>query len=404
MNDTDFFQKALGLAEPWRVISVQLDLAARRVVVGVAYGGSGCYDSAGQRLPIHGYEDRQWRHLDTMQFETLIQARVPRVRHPDGTTAMVVVPWAEPHSRLTQLFEAFAIQVLLASRSKTQGAALLRLDWQSAARIMQRAVSRGMQRRQAEPLRYVGLDEKSFRRGQDYISVLCDIEGSRVLEVAAGNDATSAASLLNSLPESQREQLQAVVIDMNAGYEAGLQQTVPQAAVVYDRFHVAQMLGQAVDRVRRQECRQLVAQGDKRLIGTKHLWLFDPAKLDPQRWASFQALLRQSWRTARAYFYRILFLDFWTRPSAGAGARFFQRWYARAIRSRLTPVKKVARTLKARLFGLLNYFRYPITNALNENTNGAIQAIKANARGFRSFENYRVSILFHLGKLELAPR
>ena len=122
-----------------------------------------------------------------------------------------------------------------------------------------------MRRRGRESLRFVGLDEKSFRRGQDYISVLCDIEGSRVLEVAAGNDTASAADLLGSLPEAQRQQLEAVVIDMNAGYEAGLQQSVPQAMVVYDRFHVAQMLGQAVDRVRRQESRQLLARGDRRL-------------------------------------------------------------------------------------------------------------------------------------------
>ena len=97
------------------------------------------------------------------------------------------------------------------------------------------------------------------------------------------------------------------------------------------------------------------------------------------------------------------FRGFWEQESVWHAEGYFKRWYASAIRSRLDPIKKVARSLKAHLSGLLNYFLYPITNAVTEGLNSKIQQIKANARGFRSFANYRTRILFFCGKLDLLP-
>jgi len=125
----------------------------------------------GERLHIQGYEQRQWRHLDTMQFETILKARVPRVKYPDGHTEMVRVPWAQPHGRFTLLFECWAIEVLLACQNVTAACALLDLDWSSAQRIMDRAVKRGLERRSLEGIEKVGMDEKSFGRGHDYIAI-----------------------------------------------------------------------------------------------------------------------------------------------------------------------------------------------------------------------------------------
>ncbi len=97
------------------------------------------------------------------------------------------------------------------------------------------------------------------------------------------------------------------------------------------------------------------------------------------------------------------FVEFWAQPDLGAGRKFFAQWFPAARRSKLEPIKKVALTLKNHLSGLLNYFLYPITNAMTEGFNSKIQAIKADARGFRRFENYRARILFHCGKLSMLP-
>jgi transposase len=97
------------------------------------------------------------------------------------------------------------------------------------------------------------------------------------------------------------------------------------------------------------------------------------------------------------------FRDFWNRPSERSGKRFFDHWYSWAIRSRLEPIKKIARMLKNHLGGLLSYFRHRVTNAITEGFNSRIQSVKSAARGFRNFANYRLRILFYCGKLEMMP-
>jgi transposase len=198
MQDIEFFSRALGLKEPWRVADVELDVEAGRVVIVVECRGGTTWADESGALPVHGYQERQWRHLDTMQFETLIRARVPRVRYSDGHTEMVRVPWAPERSRWSLMFESFALRVLQNARSVSRGCELLRLDWSSAQRIMERAVQRGLARRRLEGRRHVGMDEKSFRKCQDYISTLVelDAEAPRVLEVFEGRDSDAVVTPL----------------------------------------------------------------------------------------------------------------------------------------------------------------------------------------------------------------
>lgn len=407
MQDIEFFRRALGLETPWLVKDVKMDMEGQRVVIVVECRCGTKWGTEAGELAVHGYEDRQWRHLDTMQFETIIQARVPRVRWPDGHTEMVRVPWAEQRSRWTLMFEAFAIRVLQNSRSVSRGCDLLRLDWSSGHRIMERAVARGLERRQIEGLRHVGMDEKSFGRGQDYISTLVELdeEAARVLEVVEGRDTVAAVQLLESLPEETRQSVEAVAIDMSAAYEAAVRQVLPAADIVHDRFHVSKLLGEAVDKVRRGEHKRLLGKGDRSLVGTRYIWLFHPAELEAGRFDELSDLLAmEHLQTARAYYHRIRFMDFWNQADIAAGQRFFAQWHHEALRSCLAPIKKVARTLQEHLLGLVSYFEHRITNALSECFNSTIQSIKASARGFRNFEHYRIRILFFLGKLELQPR
>ena len=190
---------------------------------------------------------------------------------------------------------------------------------------------------------------------------------------------------------------------MSAGFAAATAQAAPQAAIVHDKFHVSMLLNVAVDQVRRREHAALKKDGDERLTGTRQTWLYNPINLNDQRLEAFAELLKENLKTARAWFHKENFGGFWEQEGAWAAEGYFKRWYAAAIRSRLDPMKKVARTLKAHLANLLNYFSYPITNAVTEGLNSKIQQLKANARGFRSFANYRMRILFFCGKLDLLP-
>lgn len=268
---------------------------------------------------------------------------------------------------------------------------------------MERAVERGLARRSVEQLRKVGLDEKSFRRGQRYVSVMTDLDEPRVLEVVPGNSTESARKLWQALPEAQRDKVEAAAMDMSAGFVGATRKEAPQAAIVHDRYHVSALLNAAVDTVRRKEHRSLSRQGDKSLSGSRFLWLRNSAHLKDHHLDSFTRLLRLNLKTARAWCHKENLIGFWECADAEAAKTYFQRWYASAIRSRLDPIKKVARSLKERLPNLLTFFEHRITNAVTEGLNGKIQQIKAAARGFRSFHNYRTRILFFCGALDLLP-
>jgi len=404
MKDTELYAQLLGIVKPWVVKGVKVDVGGKKVEVELGCeAGTWWGNAEGERLPIHDHVERNWRHLDTMQFETVLVARVPRVKYPDGKVETVAVPWAERGGRFTRLFEAWAVTVLRASATVEQGRQLLRLSWEAAHRLMERAVTRGLAVRSTEGLQYVGLDEKSFLKGQSFVSTMTDLEQGRVLEVVPGRDQASGEALWESLPPAQRAGVAAAAMDMAAGFAAATRTAAPQAVIVHDKFHVSQLLGEAVDQVRRMEAKKLSAEGDDRLKGTRQTWLFNPENLSEERAAQFAALAGTQLKTARAWYYKDLFRQFWHSGGLWEAEGFFSHWYAGAIRCHLPPINRVARTLKAHLEGLLAYVTHPISNAVTEGLNSKIQSLKSAARGFRSFNNYRTRILFFCGGLNLQP-
>jgi transposase len=188
----------LGINSPWKVNEVELSLELNKVEVrlGLEANANVACPACGQACTVYDLgEERTWRHLDTMQFATLVRARIPRADCPEHGAKTIRVPWAEPSSRFTLLFERFAVDVLLACSSIKQACALLQIGWDTGQEIMRRAVERGLLVRDLESIRYVGIDEKSFRRGQSYITLMTDVQGHRVLEVQPERDTKAACTI-----------------------------------------------------------------------------------------------------------------------------------------------------------------------------------------------------------------
>jgi len=339
-----------------------------------------------------------------MQFKTEIRAAVPRARCKECGVKTIAVPWAGKHSRFTLMFEALAIKVLQACANVSRAADLLGLGWDAVQTIIDRAVQRGLERRSLEGIQHVGLDEKSFGKGHDYVSILTDNDKSRVLEVAYERTIEAADQLWKTLTPTQKSAVKSVSMDMWQAFMTSAQRNVPGAEIVHDKFHISKYLGEAVDKVRRSEHRVLSERGDDRLKGSRQLWLYNVENLDEDSYYELLTLQRGDLKTGRAWAMKENFRHFWEYFSPPAAARFFDGWYRWAIRSRLEPMKKVARMLKSHLDGLLSYFRHRVTNAIAEGFNSRIQSIKSAARGFRTFANYRARILFYCGKLELTPK
>jgi len=394
------------LAPPWRVREVEfaLDQGEVRIFVEVESRAKLCCPSCDRECPGYDARERSWRHLDTMQYRTIVIARVPRLDCPEHGVVQVAVPWAEASSRFTARFEALVIDWLLEA-SFAAAARQLRLSWDEVAGIQDRAVRRGLARRDREPPKQIGVDETSFQRRHEYVTTVNDLDAGVVLYVADDRKQESLDAFYAGLGAEACAGLEAVVMDMWAPYIASTREHVPEAErrIVFDKFHVAKHLGDAVDQVRRQENRELRAEGDERLVRTKYLWLWNPDRMSRERWREFAPLRSSRLRVARAWAIKEAAMSLWGYVRRGWAERMWKRWHGWAIRSRLEPVKRVARMIQKHWQGVLNAATSNVTNALSEGLNSKIQWIKRKACGYRNRERFRNAIYFHLGGLDLYP-
>ena len=407
MNEltTEHYRALLGLDADWRVTNVEFLPKAKLVDIRIEYCGSklSCPECKCSCPRADMAPERTWRHLDTMQFTTTIHASVPRSNCSKCGVLTQPVPWAGKHSRFTLLFEYMAVEVIKACSSISAAAKLLNVDWQAVQSIMDRAVARGIERRDMSNIRNVGIDEKSFGKGQDYVSIMTDVDNARVLEVVPERTRAAADKLWQLMDALQRKLIQAVSMDMWSPFMEATRAACPDAAIVHDKFHVSKYLGEAVDKVRRQENVQLIEEGDDRLKGTRQLWLYAMENLPEDKSAVMLSLRQADLKTGRAWSMKENFRYFWECVSVEEARVFFTTWHSWATRSNLPPIAKVATMLKRHLSGLLSYVTHRITNAASQGFNSKIQSIKSAARGFSSFENYRTRILFFCGKLDLFP-
>ena len=396
----------LGLPEPWRMVAVEIKDEEKLVEIEVEWPETikvtcpecqracGIYDHQGTRW---------WRHLDTMGHTTRLCCRVPRSDCPEHGAKTVVVPWAAAGSRFTLEFESQAVRLLLIAQSQSAAAEHLQLSWHQVHRIQAGAVDRGLQRRSTEQIRRVGLDEKSFGRGHHYGTVLTDLDHRRVLEVVEHREQASAEKALESLPLEQRARLEVVALDMWPAFMNAAKSKAPNADLVHDRFHVMKHLNEAVDKVRKQEHAELSQGSVDWLTGRKYLFLKSPSTWKTEEKAHFKELRAKDLKVTKAWGLRENFQHFWSFDTRVGARSFFNQWHHAVDATRLQPVQKVARMFLEHIIGLLSYSIHKITNAVTEGFNSKIQMIKSSARGFRSFENYRIAILFHCGKLDLHP-
>jgi transposase len=405
MKDTQLYSQILGIQKPWKVTSVNVSLADDEVEVHVQHGsGKLKCPKCEQVCPGYDRRCRRWRHLDTCQLKTVLVADVPREECKEHGVVTVDFPWAESGSGFTAVFEALVID-WLKTAAVSAVAERLRLSWNAVDGIMQRAVRRGLSRREALAPKRLSVDETAYRKGHDYITVVTEQESATVLHVAEDRLTSSLGSFYEQLDADQLNGIGVVCMDTWPAYIKATREAIEDAdrKIAFDRFHVAQYLGKGVDQVRRDEHRQFLKAGDQQLKGTKYQWLRNPASMSWHQRRAFTSLRNSTLKTACAwtmkdfaaqlwhYQYRTLAMKGWKRPI---------NWMSR---SRLAPMKKVAATLKNHLWGIINAVVLKADNSPAESINSRIKTVKTRARGFRNKQRFRDAIYFHLGGLQLYP-
>lgn len=407
MQDRDLYSRILGITDPWQVSDVQLDLRGEEVSVKVEPKLGTSFDCPKCAKPCAGYDkrERRWRHLDTCQFKTILIAQVPRVNCTQHGVLQVRVPWAEAGSGFTALMEAVVINWLRAMASIKSVAKQLRISWDEVDGIMQRAVERGLLRRKALPVLRLGVDEVAFQKRHEYVTVVNDIDRTQVLYVGDDRTRSTLDDFYRSRTPAELKALKAVAMDMWKPFIHSTLDHVPHAdqKICFDKFHVASHIGAAVDCVRREQHRTLKAQGNDSLKRSRYLLLTSKDNLSDDAKDTLKKIHAASRRVARAWSLKETARSIWLYLQRPNTEKAWRGWITKAMRSKLEPMKKVARMIREHLWGIVNATVKRTTNAGSESTNAKIRRIKLAACGFRNRERFKNAIYFHLGGLDLYP-
>jgi transposase len=408
MTDQQTLTALLQLRAPWHISRIDVDVPGEAVHVFVNHEHVRlpCSQCGKLCLVEDHAEERTWRHLDMWQAKTWIHAAMPRTNCPKHGVLRVAVPWAEPNSRFTMMFEERCIATIQACQAVEGASRLLRISWDETRGIMERAVERGLDRRTAEEIAYLGVDEKSIRKGHRYGTVLTDLEGRRILEVTEGRTKASLIEALKCLDSKQIAGVQAISMDMWEPYRTAVEEAfpIPQPAIVHDRFHIISHANDALSEVRREEARELREAGRSDLTGLRHALLFGGENLPERLEPSIAALKQSDLRTAKGYALKENLRRCWHHRLTRTARAHFKSWIRWARRSALSPFAKVADMIEGHLKNIISYFRHPITNGPQEGMNAKLMSIIRSARGYRTHETFRMAALFFMGKLDMSPR
>ena len=407
MQDKKLYEYLLGIATPWNVNQIELDVKGQKVDIWAEHqnGVKWMCPKCKELLAIYDHaEERVWRHLDSCSFRTYLHARIPRVNCPKDGVLQVNVQWAEAKSRFTLLFERMAIDVLRQC-DVTGATKILKISWDEAWHIMEKAVERGKKCKNKNVVKRIGVDEKAIAKGHKYMTLVCDLDRGTIEHVTNDRKQESLEEYYVGLSQEQKAGIEAIAMDMWEPYVGATKKHIAEAdkKIVYDRFHIMSHMGKAVDTVRKQEHKENMLKGDDTLTGSKYLWLFNEKNIPENRRIEFDVLKARGLKVGRAWAIKETLRELWSYSYLESARKFWKHWYFWATHSRLVPVRKAAELIKRHIANVLTYVQHRITNAVSEGLNCKIQTIKKMAYGFRNKEHFKTAIYFHCGGLDLYP-
>lgn len=400
MQTEALFEQALGVGSPWYVRETQFDSDAQTLTIRVDFraGSRFSHPEAAGEHPVHDTQTKRYRHLNFFQHECFLEVRVPRVKLPDGAVRLIEPPWAGKLSGFTLLFEALVL-CLCREMPFAAVARLVGESWHRVAAIAERYVELALAEADFSAVKELAIDETSKARGHDYVTIAADAERRAVIFVTETREAAAIERLAEDLAAHGGDPaaVRAVSIDMSPAYIKGVAKDLPNAAVTFDKFHVIAHASHALDLTRRAEQKR-----DPELKGLRWTLLKDRGRLSEARRADLDVLLANltTKRTARAWQYREDLREILNRKQVNVAREMLRQWCTNVMRSKVEPMKAVAKMIRNHLEGIVAWARSRMTNGFLEALNGLFQAAKRKARGYRKLSTIRTIIFLIAGKLD----
>ena len=406
------FTTALGLEEPWFVSQLDFNEAEKTLKIEIEFkkGSLFSYESE-DNLKVHDSSYREWQHLNFFEHKTVLRARVPRVKTSEGKAKTVKVPWSRPNSGFTLLMEAYLLtlcRVLPVSRVEE----LTKVSDNRIWYLIRSHVKELWEAQDWSELKRLGIDETSTKKGHNYGTAFVEITGkedaqgkgaaqvSRLLYFTPGKDKQTIANFAEELDQRgvPRTQIEEVAMDMSKAFKAGVTEQFPEATISFDRYHVMLLAGKACDEVRKMVSK---AEG---ALPKGALWALrgNVTRLSQGAKDLRQQLCKDYSKIGRALAIKDYLADTWIYENREDAEEHLRKVISWASRSRLEPFKRLAKSLKNNLEGIMGYYQNYTTSAALEALNGKLQLAKRNARGYRNFENFKAIAYLIAGNLPLS--
>ncbi|SDZ74027.1 Transposase [Arachidicoccus rhizosphaerae] len=393
---------ALNLSSPWEITKMELTkpdgLKRGQLDIYIDFtAGSQFVDDKGNFCGVYDTEERKWQHLNFFEHNCFLHARVPRIKQKDGKVKTVQVPWARPGSGFTLLFEAFAMLLIEYEMPVNKVGSTLRIEPHRVWRVFNHWVEKGVEKDTLSTVKNVGIDDTSSKKGHNYITVNVDLDTRRVIHVCKdrGSDAIAELADVLKLKGGSPVAVEKVAIDMSPSYVSGVQTSLPNASITFDRFHVTAKLSEAMNEVRKLE-----SKGNQMLKGHKYTVLKNSKNLSKTKQQELEFLLMMYPRLAEAYRLKLMFNDFWEITDTQEALTYLHFWCDMVDDTDIFPFKRFVKTVKAHWSGIINYVKSRINSGVMEGINNKIQLAKRRARGYRNIRNFKNMIYFIAGKMK----
>ncbi len=348
-------------------------------------------------------EERRFEFVPLWGIVVFLAYRMRRVNCKRCGVTVEMVPWCDGKNQLTTTYRWY-LATWAKRLSWSATASIFRTSWDSVCRAVEHAVDWGLAHRDLSKVMSLGVDEIAWSRGHRYLTLVYDIGGEarRLLAVAEERTEASLRSCLEGLGETTCKQVCFVCSDMWKPYLNVIAEKLGQAVHVLDRFHVMQQFGKALDEIRAGEAKRLERDGYEPVL-KRSRWCFlkRPANLTDKQTVKLSELLKYNLRTVRAYLLREEFQRLWEYKIAWWAGKFLDEWRGRVMRSRLEPMKKVARTIRAHQPLILNWFRArgEVSAGAVEGLNNKVKLVTRKSYGFRTPQVAKLALLHNLGDL-----
>ncbi len=358
---------------------------------------SGCGErcTVRDRLPL-----RQWKHVSLWGIAVTLSYRPCRVQCPVCGTVVEAIPWSRGKSPLT-----VPLIMLLATWTRLLAvdvvARLFGVHWNTVYAAMKAAVDYGLEHRDKGHVLHIGIDEISRRKGHTYQTQVYDLDRKVLLWSGEGRTQATLQRFFDEYGEDYLKQVTAVCCDMWDPYTKVIAERLPDALLVFDKFHLIRHLHKAVDEVRRQEAAVHRKQGITLLKGERYLFLKNPENLtDKQQW-TLSFLTRFNLDITKAWLLKEEFRLLWNCENAVQAQRFLKTWFRKVGYSRLKPMKQFVKLVKNHMDGILAWFDTKISNGVAEALNNTAKAISRRSRGFRTPGTFETVLMHCMGGLQL---